>query len=142
MNYSRIAKPFRYKKKATTIFAEVKHLVQRLQGAVIEYKTIWDSITLVVALDLLFNNFEMTIAPLFYLNNKDLEEIQLIVTSTKVANLAKQTTGVTRDLAIIVRKKRLLQQTPQSKPNKKCFNYGKKGYYARDCLGRNNSKKK
>lgn len=82
-------KLFRYKKKATAIFVEVKHLVQYLPGAVTEQKTIWNSITLVVALDSLHNDFEMTIAPLFHLDNKDLEEIQLIVTSIKVANTSR-----------------------------------------------------
>lgn len=36
-------------------------------------------------------------------------------------------------------KKKLQQQTPKSRPNKKCFNYSKKNYYThytRDCPSR------
>lgn len=44
---------------------------------------------LVVTLDSLYNNFEITRVFFFYLGDKDLEKIQLIVTFTEVANLAK-----------------------------------------------------
>lgn len=137
-----MVKLFGYKKKVTAIFAEVKHLVQQLQAAVIEHRTIWDSIIFVIALDSLYNDFEMTITPLLYLSNKDLEKIELIVTSTEVANLAKQATCIIRDLAIMVRKNEPQQQTSQSRLNKEYFNCGKKGHYTRDCLGHTNSKKK
>lgn len=36
LNYLRVAKPLGYKKKANTIFAKIKQLVQRLQLAVTE----------------------------------------------------------------------------------------------------------
>lgn len=66
LNYLYIAKPLRYKKKVTAIFAKVKHLVQHLQVVIMGHKTIWDSITLIVALDSLHNNFEITTAPVFH----------------------------------------------------------------------------
>lgn len=105
MNYSKIAKSFRYKKKATTIFAEVKQLVQRLQLALTEQKIIWKSITLVIALDFLHNDFKMTTALLLHSGDKNLEEIQQRVTSTEITNLAKQTVGVKGDLIIMTKKK-------------------------------------
>lgn len=70
-----MAKSLGYKKKVTAIFAKVKHLIQRFQAAATEDRIIWDSITLDVALDLLHNDFEMTIALFFYLGNKNLKEI-------------------------------------------------------------------
>ena len=141
LNYPRVVKPLGYEKRATTIFAEVKQLIQRLQSAVTEHRTIWDSITLVIALDLLHDDFEMTTAPLLHLGDKDLEEIQQIVTSTEAANMAKQATSQTADLAMMTRK-RLdgRQQTPNPKANEECFDCGKKGHYARDCYS--NSKRK
>ena len=75
LNYPKVAKPLGYKKKANTIFAEVKQLVQRLQLAVTKQRTIWESITLAVALDSLHDNFEMTTALLLHSGDKDLEEI-------------------------------------------------------------------
>lgn len=73
--------------------------------AVREYRIIEENITLVVALNSLYDDFEMTIALFLHLSNQDLEEIQLIVIFTKVANLVKQATGITKDLAIMTRKK-------------------------------------
>ena len=100
LNYPYIVKLLGYEKKATTIFAEVKQLVQRFQSTLTQHRTIWNSITLVVAFESLHNEFEMTTAPLLHLGDKDIEEIQQIVTSTKVANIARQTTGQTANLAI------------------------------------------
>lgn len=78
-----------YKKKTIAIFAEIKHLIQYLQRVIMIYRMIWNSITFVIALDLLYNDFELTIASLFQLDDKDFEEIQMIVISTKVSNLVK-----------------------------------------------------
>ena len=132
LNYPRVAKPLGYEKKATTIFAKVKQLVQRLQSAVTEQRTIWESITLVVALDSPHDNFEMTTAPLLYSGNKDLEEIQKIVMSTEAANLAKRAVGATTNLARMAKKKQLEKYPIKLKTNEECFNCGKKGHYARD----------
>ena len=51
-------------------------LIPRLQSAVSEHRTIWVSINLIVALNSLYDNFEMINATLFHLNDKNLEEIQ------------------------------------------------------------------
>lgn len=47
----------------------------------------------------------MTIAPLFYSGNKHLEEVQQIVTSSQVANLAKQAISITKNQPMMVKKK-------------------------------------
>lgn len=61
--------------KVITIFTKFKHFIQCLQAFVIEHKIIWNSITLVVAFDLLHNDFKILITPFFHLSNKDFEEI-------------------------------------------------------------------
>lgn len=43
---------------------------------------------------------------------------------------------------MMAKKKGPQQQISKSKQNEKYFNCGKKIYYARDCLGRTNPKKK
>lgn len=63
--------------------------MQQLQSAVTEQRTIWKSIRLIITLDSLYDNFEMILAPLLYSGDKNLEEIQKIITLSKVANLAK-----------------------------------------------------
>ena len=47
----------------------------------------------------------MTMALLLHSGDKDLEEIQQIVTSTEATNFAKQAVGVTADFALIAKKK-------------------------------------
>ena len=140
LNYPRVAKPLGYEKKAITIIAEVKQLVQRLQSTVIKQRTIWESITLVVALDSLHDDFEMTTVPLLHSDDKDLEEIQQIVTSTEAAKLAKRAVGATTNLAMMAKKKQLEKYPAKPKTNKECFNCRKKGYYARDCYTSNKRK--
>lgn len=66
---------------------------------------IWNSITLIVALNLLHDYFEMIIIPLLHLSNKDLEEILQIIPSTKVANMVKQVTIKTTNLAMMTKKR-------------------------------------
>lgn len=141
LNYPRVAKPLGYNKKANIIFAEVRQLVQRLQSAVIKQKTIWKSITPVIAFDLWHNNFKMTTTPLLHSGDKDLEEIQQIVISTKVANLAKHVIGATTDLALMA-KKRQSKRVAKSKSGEECFNCRKKCYYAKDCYSSILNKKK
>ena len=60
---------------------------------------------LIIALDSLHDNFEMITALLLYSGNKNLEEIQQIVISTKVTNLAKQVVGVIANFALMAKKK-------------------------------------
>lgn len=43
----------------------------------------------IVALNSIYDDFKITTISLFHSDDKDLTQIQLIVTSTKVANLAK-----------------------------------------------------
>lgn len=124
-------KPLRYKKKATTIFAEVKEIVQHLQSAVTKQWIIWDRINLVVTLDSLQDDFEMTTVPFLYSGDKDIEEIQQIVTSTKVANLAKRTVGVKANLTMMAKKKQ--SEKSDLRQNEEYFNCGKKSYYVKDC---------
>ena len=50
-------------------------LVQQLQSAVTEQRTIWESIMRVVTLDSLYNDFEMTMASLLHSGNKNLAKI-------------------------------------------------------------------
>lgn len=63
------------------------------------------TIMLVVALNLLYNNFEIIIALLFYLGNKGFKEIELIITFTDMANLVKLVIVITRYLTLIAKEK-------------------------------------
>lgn len=68
-----------------------------------------------------------------YLGNKDFKAIQQIVKSTKTVNLTKRVQGQTAYLAIMIKKKKSDRYKPCTKPNKKCFNYGRNEHYRKDC---------
>ena len=94
-----------------------------------------------MVLDSLHDDFKMTTALLLHSNDKDLEEIQQIVTSTEVANLAKRAVGAIADLALIAKKKQP-EKTIRSKPGEECFNCRKKGHYAKDYYFSTSNKRK
>lgn len=84
----------------------------------------------------------MTTAPFLHSSNKDIKEIQQIVISTELVNLAKHTVGAIANLTIIVKKKKL--EKSKLKQNIVCFNYRKKSHYIKNCHSstRNSIKRK
>lgn len=74
----------------------------------------------------------MTTTLLPYSGDKNLEEIQEIVTSTKIANMTKQATGQIVDLSMIAKKRPDNWQQPKSRTIEKCFNCDKRGHYAKN----------
>lgn len=75
-------------------------------------------------------------------NNKSLKNIQQIVISTKVANLAKLLVRAIIDLVMMAKKKWLKKYFTKSKSDKECFNCRKKDYYAINCYTSNKKKPK
>ena len=105
-----------------------------------EQRTIYECIILVVAFDFLHDNFKMTTALILHSGDKDLEEIQQIVTSTKAANMAKQIVGVATDLIMMFKNNRL--ERSDSRLNEEYFNCEKEGHYTRDCCSSSLDKRK
>ena len=93
-----------------------------------------------MVLDLLHDHFQMTTASLLHSSDKDLNDIQQIVTSTEVANLAKQAMKILTNLAIIAPKKELKKYPNKPRITKECFNCGKKNHYTKDCYALNLNK--
>lgn len=77
------------------IFADVCFLVKHLQAAIIPNQNIQDNITIVVALDFLYNDFKTTITSMFEWEDKTIEKIQQILASAKAKFINKCTTGMT-----------------------------------------------
>lgn len=86
-----------------------------------------------VALDFLYDGFEMTTTFFLYSGDKNLKKIQQIVTSTEAVNLAKQVVKIIANLAMTTKKRQSETSSFKSKINKEYFNYGKNGHYAKDC---------
>ena len=113
-----------------------------MQLAVTKQRTIWENIILIIALDSLHNNFEMTTAFPLYSDDKNLEDIQEIVKSSKVANLVKCIVKVIMDLTLLAKKKQSKRAAMKSKLGEKCFNYGKKSHYTKEYYSSILNKKK
>ena len=138
LNYPQTNRPLGFEKKSTAIFGEVKQLVDRLQAAVTPNRTIWDSIVIVVALDSLHEEFQPIIAPLLHAGDKELEEIQQIVTSTEAGLMAKRATGISAGDVAMSSRFKFDPKPRQNRNNDECFYCNKKGHYARDCNKRKN----
>lgn len=87
---------------------------------------------MVIVLDSLHNNFEMTTAPLLYFSDKDVKKIQQIVISIKAMDFIRHAIRTIANLALMAKKKQP-KRAAKSKPGKKYFNCGKKGHYAKNC---------
>ena len=65
-----------FKKPVISIFAEVRFLVKQLKKAVIPNKNIWDSIAMVIVIEVLHKDFEyITLGLLGQSNNKSIDKI-------------------------------------------------------------------
>lgn len=65
---------------------------------------IYNSIVIVIAIDSIHNNFETKILSFFEIGNKTINEIQQIFYFAKAKNLNKQATGITGNLAILLKR--------------------------------------
>lgn len=99
--------------------------------AMIPNRDLWDIIAIVIALDLLYNNFDTMTASLLETGDKSIDKTQNILESKETKNISKCTTRRTRELPIAFRDNNGLKQKAFS--HKECFNYHKLEYFGRDC---------
>ena len=90
---------------------------------------------LVITLNSLHNNFKIITALFLYSGDKDLVEIQQILTFIKSTNLAKCITSQIADMAMMTKKNQSNRQS-QIKSNEECFHCGMKEYYIKDCCSK------
>ena len=100
LNYSKINKPKGYEKLITSVFADVQILIKWLKAVLIASRDIYDSITIVVALDFIYKDFDTKTSSLLKIGDKTINKIQQILCSAKAKNLSKQATGVTNNLTM------------------------------------------
>ena len=75
----------------------------------------------------------MTSVLLLYSDDKDLKDIQQIVTSSTAANLVKQAIEAITDLALMTKIKQSERSNSRPKTNKEYFNCEKKGNSTKEC---------
>lgn len=62
---------------------------------------IYNSITIVIAFDLIYNDFKTKTLNLLETDNKIIDKIQQILSFAKAKNLSKQATSITNNLVIL-----------------------------------------
>lgn len=67
-----------------SIFANVQFLIKQLQATITSDCNIWDSIAIIVALDSLYNNFDITNKSILKQDDKKIDKTQKILASAKV----------------------------------------------------------
>lgn len=70
LNYPKINKPKGYDKSVMQIFAEVRYLCKRLRMAMTLVRNLWDTIAIVIAVDTLHDDFEITVTSLLESGDK------------------------------------------------------------------------
>lgn len=89
LNYPRVKKPKRCDKSAIEIFVEVRFFSKRLKAVMIARRNPFDTIAIIIILDILYHDFELTIASILETVDKTIEEIQSIIQSKKIKYKAK-----------------------------------------------------
>ena len=84
-----------------SIFTDVQILTKQLMTIVTPNHNIYNSITIVIVFDSIYNNFESKTSSLLETGDKTIDEIQQILYSAKAKNLSKRATNVTNDLAML-----------------------------------------
>ena len=86
-SYNKNSKGF--KKSILIIFIDIYFLVKSLQSGITLNRNIWNSITILVVLDFLYNNFETIITNILKHGNKIIKKIKQILTFVEVKFINK-----------------------------------------------------
>lgn len=85
------------------IFVKVQYLYKQLQTVIILGCNPWDIITIVIALNILYNNFDLITANLIKTGDKSIEQIQSILQLKKAKNINKQFMEAVAEIAMAFR---------------------------------------
>ena len=115
------------------IFAEIQYLYKYLRTAMTPNQDFWDTIVIVIALDFLHQDFDITTASLLETGDKTINKIQSIIQSKKAKNLSKRATGNTGKLAIAFRGKGAPGKRKNTNEDE-CYNCHKFRHFRQDCF--------
>lgn len=133
LTYSKINKPKDFDKSVTSHFSKVGVLVKQLRAAVTSNRDIWDTLTIVVAINVLHNKFDYIISRLLGQGGKkSVAEIQSLLSFAEAKLLSKKAVGVIVDLVYMSRNSSHKRKTTTTSKDK-CFNCHKIGHYRKDC---------
>lgn len=130
--YPKVNKLKKFEKSVKSHFSKFGILVKQLKATVTLNRDIWDSITVVVATNILHEKFKYITSELLRQGGeKSISEIHSILSSAKAKLLSKTTIGATTKLAHISRnynQKRKAIATSEDK----CFNCHKIRHFGQD----------
>lgn len=130
LNCPYVNKPKEFEKSVESVFTNICFLVKWLRLAITPNQDIWDSIVIVIILNLLYNNFETTTNNMLKSGNKTIDKIQQILASAKAKFISKWATRVTKDLAML--SQRMIGKR-KATSNNRYFNCNKLKHFGRNC---------
>lgn len=135
LHYSAANKPKGYEKPVVEIFAEVRYLCKRLKAAMTEGRDPFETMAIVIVLDMLYDDYDKTTASMLETENKSIDEIFAIIQSKEAKFKSKHVTGNMGDAAMTIQGKTSNPSFQKKKANsdEECYNYHQKGHFSRDC---------
>lgn len=94
----------------------------------------WNIIEIVIALDSLYQDFDIITTSLLDTNKKSINKIQSILEFKEVKNFIKQAIEDIRDFVIAFRNQRSAFRKKKMTSKDKCYNYYKLEYFGHDCF--------
>lgn len=89
---------------------------------------LWHTIAIMIALDSLQKDFDITTTSLLETGDKTIDQIQSILQLKEAKNLGKRVTKSIRDLVIA-----FLDKKKKANTNNKCYNCHKLGHFSQNC---------
>lgn len=123
-------KPKSFNKPVVEIFTKVKYLYKQLKAAMIEGKDLFETIAIVIALDMLHNDFDTTTASMLKTKNKFIDEIFTIIQLKKAKLKNKRVIRNVSDVAPA-----FCTPLPKRKAtyDNLCYNCQQKRHFGQDC---------
>lgn len=126
LHYPAAKKPKKFNKPVVEIFAKVQYLCKQLKAVITKKKDSFKKIAIVIALNMLYNDFNTTTASMLETRNKSIDEIFTIIQSKEAKYKSKRATENIDDAALAFHAPSPKRKVPY---NNLCYNCHQKEHF-------------